>query len=84
MAKTPTRAYPVPETQNETLRIRKIDNGFIVSRSGVDKKGNWKESETFSPVKPAVVIGTEAPKKAPRPPNALGVAMSHAKGPGGK
>ncbi len=60
----PSRGVPMPESDRESIRIRKIDNGFIVSRDGMDKKGNWKQSETFSPTKPVVQIATE-PKAKP-------------------
>ena len=71
----------VPASQNESIRIRKIDNGYIVSRDGMDKKGNYKQSEVFSPTKPDVIIGTEPKlRRAPSPPNALMAAAAHAKG----
>ena len=75
------KAIPMPSTQSETVHIRKIDNGYIVSRDGMDKKGNYKQSEVFSPTKPDVIIGTEPkPRRAPSPPNALMAAAAHAKG----
>jgi len=74
------KAIPMPSTQNESIRIRKIDNGYIVSRDGMDKKGNYRQSEVFSPTKPDVIIGTEAKPARMRAPNALMAAAAHAKG----
>ena len=70
-----SRGVSMPESDRENISIRKIDNGFIVSRDGVDKKGNWKESETFSPTKPVVQIATEPKPKAAARKNGLLDAM---------
>jgi hypothetical protein len=71
----PSRGVPMPESDRESIRIRKIDNGFIVSRDGMDKKGNWKQSETFSPTKPVVQIATEPKAKPTARKNGLLDAM---------
>ena len=54
--------------------MRKIDNGFVVRRSGEDAKGNYRSSEIYSPNKPEVVIAPASPaatKGGRKAPNAL-------------
>lgn len=52
---------------SESFSVRKIDNGFIARRSGVDKSGHYREHEVFSPTKPTVVIDAKpAPKGGAR------------------
>jgi len=41
--------------QNERVEIRAISNGFIVAKSGVDSKGNYKSTEMFSKTNPIKV-----------------------------
>jgi len=73
------KGIAMPSDERESIRIRKIDNGFIVSRDGVDKKGNWKQSETFSPTKPVVQIASEPKPRAPAKRNGLLEAIKGAK-----
>jgi hypothetical protein len=53
---------PMPRDEYASVSIRKIDNGFIVSRSVSGPKG-YSCSETFSPTKPKLDIPV-APAKA--------------------
>lgn len=39
-------------TAEKSVSVRKIENGFIVSQSGTDGRGNWKNVEHFSPTDP--------------------------------
>lgn len=48
-------AVAVP-SRDESIQIRKISNGFVVSRSGCDSKGNWKSTEVFTPTRPTVAV----------------------------
>jgi hypothetical protein len=58
------RAIAVPtKGESESIRIRPISNGFIISRSGV-KRNKYFEHEEFSPTKP--VITATAPAKGKR------------------
>lgn len=50
-----------PSSDNESVRIRKISNGYLIARSGT-KRGQYFEHEEFSPTKP--VISATAPEKA--------------------
>jgi len=51
-------ALPSP-SQEETLSIRKIENGYIVNKSWYDKKTNqYRNSEKFTKKKPIVDIKT--------------------------
>lgn len=47
----------VPSVDNETLRIRKIDNGYLLCRDGT-KKGKYFSHEEFSPTKPVITAST--------------------------
>lgn len=56
-------AVPVPHGSTESLRIRQISNGFLITREG-QKRGKWFSTEEYSPTKP--VITAAAAPKAPR------------------
>lgn len=63
MAKSP-KALSGPSRSEESISIRKIDNGYIVSRSNYSEKKGYSTSETFLPKKPVINV----PKAAPRKP----------------
>lgn len=46
-----------PSNQRQNFSIRKIDNGYITSRSGYGKGGQYFERETFTRSQPKIVIG---------------------------
>ena len=50
-----------PSTDSESVRIRKITNGYIVAREGT-KRGKYFSHEEYSAEKP--MISTAAPKPA--------------------
>lgn len=74
-----------PRDEFEFIDIRKISNGYIVSRSHSDAKGNYKRTEVFSQAKPTVQMAEAKPKGEAKPkvstsPNALSsMAKSAAK-----
>ena len=46
-----------PKIDNETnLRVRKIDNGFVVTEVRFKKNGGIDETEHFSPTRPQIQI----------------------------
>ena len=51
----------VPGGMSESIRIRPISNGFLITRSGT-KAGRYTETEEFSPTKP-VITAEPAPKR---------------------
>lgn len=59
MAKTPKKSVAVPtmgsRSLHESVSVRPIDNGYIISRSSDGPKG-YKCSETFSPTKPKIEL----------------------------
>jgi hypothetical protein len=67
LAKGKMTAVAMPRDEYASVSVRKIDNGFIVSRSVSGPKG-YKSSETFSPTKPKleVPIAKMAAKAAPK------------------
>ena len=54
-----------PPKDRETVRIRRIDNGYITSREGV-KKGRYFETEKFSPTDPLKPARAETKKPGKR------------------
>jgi hypothetical protein len=63
-AKKSTRAQNVamPRDEYASVSVRKIDNGYIVSKSVSGPKG-YKCSEEFSPTKPKLEIPATKGKK---------------------
>jgi hypothetical protein len=65
-----------PTDQRETVSISKIENGYLIEKSGV-KHGKYYSHREFSPGKPSVVASVPKPepqtkrKSAPRKPVAL-------------
>lgn len=51
-----------PHGESETLRIRQISNGYVISRSGM-KRGKYVEHEEYSQTKPIITAGV--PKRSP-------------------
>jgi hypothetical protein len=61
-----------PTDERTTVNIRKIENGFIVSKSGVGPKGEYFSKETYTPAKPEIVVQSPGPKpKMSKPRNGL-------------
>lgn len=84
MAKTPGSPMLSGPSERESIDVRKIENGYVVRRSGEDAKGNYCSSEVYSPTKPEVVIApapaSAATKGGRKAPNALlSAATSHLK-----
>ncbi len=48
-------AMPASIKQNERMEVRAISNGYIVSRSGVDGKGNYYSKEMYSKTNPVKI-----------------------------
>ncbi len=73
MAKATNKTAPAPSpkavsaSEYHSVNVRKIDNGYIVSRSYDGPKG-YSCSETFSPTKPKIEVPEvkAAPKAAPK------------------
>jgi hypothetical protein len=49
-------AVPMPYRERESVSVRKIDNGFIVTHTSCGKDGGYRETECFSPKKPDLRI----------------------------
>lgn len=60
-------AIPMPTSDRESVSIRKIENGFLIERSGVTKRGEYQSTTEYSAGKPAVVC---TPSPAPSAPAA--------------
>lgn len=92
MAKRKTRrggsgqiAVPSPTNQQESVSIRKIKNGYLISRSG-SRRGKYFTEDEFSPGRPAVMasIPKPTPAKAParrRQSRAASNEVGHLRGP---
>lgn len=68
MAKKSAKAETMPcEGEHMSVSVRKIDNGFIVSRSKSGPKG-YEHTEVYHPEKPAIDIPAlkKAAGKKPR------------------
>lgn len=67
--------------ESKTVSCRQIDNGYIVSESSYDAKGNYKSSERFTPDKPKLELsGRGGAKPKARSSNSLSQAVRHAGG----
>ena len=55
---------PMPASPRESLRIEKIDNGYLAHHSGSDGKGNYHEKTVYHPTAPKIIL-TATPGKAP-------------------
>jgi len=49
----PSASFMTPKA-NESVSVRRIDNGYVVSKSGVDKKGMYQTKERFTKTLPKV------------------------------
>jgi hypothetical protein len=49
-------AVPVPTGDTESVRIRQISNGWLISREGM-KRGKYVQHEEFSATKPSITAG---------------------------
>lgn len=65
MAKTPVKSFPAPLSENESMSMRKIDNGWIVKKEAWGGKG-YSCQETFSAEKPKIVTAPVSGVKAPK------------------
>jgi len=63
----------VPSSDNESLSIRSIKNGFLISRSG-SRKGKYFSEDEYSPGKPVVTasVAKEAKPGSARRPSTKG------------
>lgn len=67
MAKTPSKnravkACPMPDRQSVSVSVRKIKNGYVISKSQDGPKG-YSYTEEFTPTRPKLEIPTTtAPK----------------------
>jgi hypothetical protein len=59
VARAAGKGMAVPSDQGESVRIRKISNGYLISREGV-KRGKYFTHEEFSPTKPVITAGAPA------------------------
>lgn len=55
-----------PREDSESVRIRKISNGYLICREG-SRRGKYFTHEEFSPAKPVITAGA-ASKSAKAPP----------------
>ena len=63
--KSPTATpMPMPSSPRESLRIEKIDNGYLAHHSGSDGKGKYHEKTVYHPTAPKITL-TATPDKAP-------------------
>lgn len=56
-------AIPMPTSERQSLRIEKIDNGYLAHHSGTDAKGNYQEKTVFHPQKPILQVTAAPPVK---------------------
>lgn len=54
-SKSPSRGASVQPTKDMSVSVRKIDNGFIVCKSGLTPGGKYVSSETFSKTNPVKI-----------------------------
>ena len=54
-------AVPAPNSQNESLSVRQISNGFIIERSGV-KRGKYFSHQEYSAGRPVISAAAPGPK----------------------
>lgn len=55
---------PMPSSPRESLRIEKIDNGYLAHHSGSDGKGNYHEKTVYHPTAPKITLAA-TPGKVP-------------------
>lgn len=51
---------PAPAAESESLNIRKIENGYLIDRSGYKRGKHFTRTE-FSPTKPCITAGRPEP-----------------------
>lgn len=61
MAKKAEPSHPA-----ESVRVRKIEGGFIISRAGVTPRGKIYQREEFSAVKPGANVVAKGKSPPPR------------------
>jgi hypothetical protein len=65
--KSPTTTaapMPMPSSPRESLRIEKIDNGYLAHHSGSDGKGNYHEKTVYHAGKPQIMLSALPTKAA--------------------
>lgn len=80
-------AVPAPPNEQESVTIRKIANGYVISRSGT-RRGKYFTHEEYSAGRP-VVSAAAVPKAVakrpaagrPRQPRSAGNEVGHLRGP---
>lgn len=50
-----------PSNEQENISIKKIDNGYLVSRSSYNQRGQYVERQVYTPSKPQIEVAN-APK----------------------
>lgn len=65
-----------PTDQRETVSISKIENGFLIEKSGV-KRGKYYSHREFSPGKPSVVATVPKVPKATKAKSSRRGPVSH-------
>ena len=50
------RNRTVLTAKESSVRVHQISNGWVVSETRTDAKGNFKETETFSRLKPKIEV----------------------------
>jgi hypothetical protein len=53
-------AVAVPDREYHSVSVRKIDNGYIISKSSEGPKG-YRSSESLSPTKPKIELPAAKP-----------------------
>ncbi len=67
MKRTPqARPIAVPSGDTESVRIRAISNGYLISREGT-KRGKYFTHEEFSPTKPQISAAPVEKKAGSKP-----------------
>lgn len=58
-------ALVLPTSERQSVRIEKIDNGYLAHHSGSDAKGNYHDKTVFHAAKPEITVSAipKAPAK---------------------
>jgi hypothetical protein len=60
-ATTSAKASTTP-AEGESVNVRRISNGFVVTKNGTDAKGMYKPTEVFHPNNPLEAPPSQPPK----------------------
>lgn len=58
-SKPATNVKTIALEENTSVRVRKIENGYVTSRETYDKKKGYKTSEVFSESSPVISTGNK-------------------------